>query len=286
MNSIPALRAIAATGLLASAGLGIWLWQTNEGHRKAIAEMSDAHKRTVEDLQSAHAAALATEQEKNAKTIETLTADFEKKLDSQRQDQRKQMATAFKEFESIFDGNKRTIDYINALESKVQAGQAVSKAEVEKLAVIATGLGYLQKEYQKPMGEFKELEQYLSRQAANLPAKDSTTPTRFGFFKRMFSKEYRENEKQQLRDQGAREAFEAAQMKFSTVYASAQKQMASVSINADEYTKKIYALMDEKQQANKEDLSKFFDEARKALRTHQDVLDFQPAQEPESTPRP
>ena len=66
--------------------------------------------------------------------------DFEKRIDSLRKDQQTKMATAFREFESIFDGNKKTIDYINALESRVKAGQGVSKAEVEKLAVIATGI--------------------------------------------------------------------------------------------------------------------------------------------------
>ena len=59
-----------------------------------------------------------------------------------RSDQRKQMATAFKEFENIFEGNRRTIDYIDALETKVKAGQGVSKAEVEKLSLIATGISF------------------------------------------------------------------------------------------------------------------------------------------------
>lgn len=276
MNSIPALRTIAAIALLACAGLGVWLWQTNEDHRKALATAADAHQRALDDMQAAHNAALAAEQDKNAATIKKLNEEHEKAVDSMRQDQRKQMTTAFKEFESIFEGNKRTIDYLNVLENRVRSGQTVSKAEVEKLAVIATGLGFLQKEYQKPFNEFKQLEDYLSRQAASLPTKDSSEPQRFGFFKRMFSKEYREAQKQQLRDEGAREAFEAAQTKFSSVYSAAQKQMASVSINADQYTKKIYDLIDEKNQANKEDLSQFFDEARKALRTHQEVLDFQP----------
>ena len=59
-----------------------------------------------------------------------------------------------------------------------------------------------------------------------------------------------------------------------------------MSINAETYTKKLYALIDEKQDANREDLSKFFDQARQALKTHQDVLDFQPEKLPDLPAKP
>jgi hypothetical protein len=287
MNSPSAFRIIAILAVLACAGLGFALWQGNQNHRKALAAADDAHRRALDDLQSAHNAAFATEQEKHMAALKKMTQEHEKTIDSMRQDQRKQMTTALKEFDDIFDGNRRTIDYLNVLEGRIRAGQNVSKAEVEKLAIIATGLGFLQKEYQKPFSEFKQLEEYFAKQAANLPQRDAESPQRFGFFKRVFSKEAREAQKQQLRDEGAREAFEAAQIKFNTVYAAAQRQMSSVSIDADQYVKKIYDLIDEKNQANTEDLGQFFDEAREALRTHQEVLDFVPTEVPQDNrPRP
>lgn len=288
MNSIPALRILSIVAILACGGLGFALWQNGESHRKALAAAEDAHKRAIDDLQSSHNAALAVEQEKHLAALKKLTEEHEKAIDTLRNDQRRQMTTAMKEFEDIFDGNRRTIDYLNVLEGRIRSGQTVSKAEAEKLAIIATGLGFLQKEYQKPFSEFKQLEEFLSRQAASLPGRNAeSTPQRFGFFKRVFSKEAREAQKQQLRDEGAREAFEAAQVKFNAVYAAAQRQMASVSINADQYVKKIYDLIDEKNKANAEDLGQFFDEARKALRTHQEVLDFQPTELPaDNRPQP
>ena len=288
MNNIVVLRVLAALGIAASAGLGWWNVKQSDDHAKAVATLTSAHKAEVEDMTRAQEKALNDQASRHDAELAALNAEHEKKLDGLRSDQRKQMTAAFKEFESIFEGNRKTIDYINALETRVKAGQEVSRAEVEKLAVIATGLGYLQKEYQKPLGEFKALEQYLARQAASLPERSASDsqPKRFGFFKRMFSKEYREQEKQQLRDEGAREAFEAAQGKFNTVYASAQQQMASVGMNADAYAKKLYALMEEKGQANREDLGSFFEQARKALKTHQEVLDFEPPATPEAAPKP
>jgi hypothetical protein len=159
----------------------------------------------------------------------------------------------------------------------------MSRAEVEKLALIATGLGYLQKEYQKPFAEFKQLETFLSQQASKNPTKPKSS---FGFFKRMFNSDFRKAEQDFYRSEGAREAFSAAQSKFGSVYAAAQKQMGAINIDAEGYTKKLQALIDEKQTANSEDLSRFFDEARKALKTHQDVLDFSPTLVPTAPARP
>jgi hypothetical protein len=62
--------------------------------------------------------------------------------------------------------------------------------------------------------------------------------------------------------------------------------MAAVGLNGDQYVKKLYALIDDKNQANAEDLTKFFDQARQALRTHQDVLDFQPDKVPDLPVKP
>jgi hypothetical protein len=215
------------------------------------------------------------------KMITTLNDEHEKKIDELRQGERKRLATAAKEFENIFEGNKTTLQYIDLLEDKVKAGQALSKAEVEKLTIITTGLGYLKKQYQKPMQEFQELANYFEAQANKQLEKPKG-----GFFKRLFSKEFREQEKEYFRQEGAKEAFEQAQGKFSSTYAEAQKVMGSVNLDADAQLQKLQAYIDDKQQMNAEDLGSFFDKARKALRTHQDVLDFEPDAPPLPAPKP
>jgi hypothetical protein len=153
------------------------------------------------------------------------------------------------------------------------AGKEISRQEVDRLAVIATALTYLQKQYQKPLQEFSELQSYFERQAQASPEKPQS---RFGFFRRSFSRSYREAEQNYYREEGMRKAFEQAQGKFGEVYASAQRSMASVNLNAEAEIKNLQALMQDKQTANAADLSSFFDNARKALRTHQEVLKFEP----------
>ena len=283
MKSTTVLASLLVICVLGLGGGGVWVSNLQEKHRNELASLNEAHQRAITRMEEQNKEAFTALQDRQAKEIQSLNEDFEKRLDALRKDQRQKMATAFNEFQDIFEGNKKTIDYINALEGKVKAGQAVSKGEVEKLAVIATGLGYLQKQYQKPFEEFKELETYFSKKVTPTPEKPSNS---FGFFKRMFNKSYREAEQEYYRNEGARQAFVDARSKFDVVYSAAQKQMAGVSINADAYTKKLYALIDEKQDANREDLSAFFDQARQALKTHQEVLDFQPEKLPDLPAKP
>jgi hypothetical protein len=274
-----ALKIIIAILALTAAGLGFGIWKQKSAHQTEIDSLKASHAADLSAKHSEMQNALAAQGEQHQRDIQTLNAGYEKKLSELEQSQRKQMASTYREFENIFDGNKKTIDYINLLEDKVKAGQTISKAEVERLAIITTGIGYLQKQYQKPLEQFSELASYFEKQSALQPEKP-----RGNFFRRVFSKQYKEAERQFNREEGMKEAYEQAQSKFSTVYSSAQRQMASVNLDADAQVKKLYDLIDDKQQTNKEDLSSFFDKARKALKTHQDVLRFEPENLPTQVP--
>lgn len=284
MTAMKNLTALLVLSFLASGVLGWFLFQSRSDLQDARAEL-EAVKTEHEDALKAKEAefqrTVDAQAAQHQKTITALNDEHEKKIDELRKGERQRLATAAKEFENIFEGNKMTMQYINLLEDKVKAGQTLSKAEVEKLTIITTGLGYLKKQYQKPMQEFQELANYFEAQANKQIEKPKG-----GFFKRIFSKEFREQEKEYARQEGAKEAFEQAQGKFTSVYSSAQKSMASVNLDADAQIQKLHAYIDDKQQMNAEDLSSFFDKARKALRTHQDVLDFEPDAAPLPAPKP
>lgn len=286
MKNFKLLLALFIAALIASAALGFTLWKQGIDHKAEIERLNTSHASALAAKDEQLEKNLAEQTERHEQRIQALNQDFETKLDSLRTDQRKQIAAAYKEFENIFEGNRQTIEYINVLEGKVRAGQQLSKNEVEKLTVITTGLGYLQKQYQKPLQEFSELEAYFERQASR-PATATEPKKAFGFFRRTFSKSFRENEKQFYREEGERQAFEKAQQEFSRVYTSAQQSMQAVNLNADEQVKKLYSLIEEKDAANQTDLTDFFNKARQALRTHQNVLQFEPdAKLPPSTPAP
>ncbi|MFZ4765658.1 MAG: hypothetical protein ACOYMN_11955, partial [Roseimicrobium sp.] len=174
------------------------------------------------------------------------------------------------------------LDYINLLESKVKSGQAVSQNEAQKLALIATGLGYLQKQYQRPFREFTELEAYLSNRAG---ANVETPNMRYAFWKRLFSSEFREQEREFYRTEGERRGFQDASEKFNEAYAAAQKQMSAVNLD---FEKAVMSLNDLATEKKTEDLSQFFQQAKKALSTHQKLLEFEPDTQkpPVESPRP
>lgn len=288
MNQFKLLVTLVVLTVLGCAGLGFSLWKEKNERRAEVARLLMEHERALAEKDEFIQQSLAEQTERHEQRIQAMREDFEAKIDSLRADQRKQIADAYREFESIFEGNRETIEYINLLEGKVRKGQQLSQNEVEKLTIIATGLGYLQKQYQKPLQEFAELEAYFERQASR-PAGSGAEPPRknFGFFRRAFSKSYRENEKQFYREEGERQAFEKAQQEFSRVYASAQQAMRAVNLNADEQVKKLHALIDEKDAANQQDMTEFFNKARQALRTHQNVLQFEPdVRQPPVTPAP
>lgn len=284
MTAIKNLTALLVLSFLASGVLGWFLFQSRsdlQDARAALEQVKVEHVEALKVKESEFQRTLDAQAAQHQKTITALNDEHEKRIDELRKGERQRLATAAKEFENIFEGNKMTIQYINLLEDKVKAGQTLSKAEVEKLTIITTGLGYLKKQYQKPMQEFQELANYFEAQASKQIEKPKG-----GFFKRIFSKEFREQEKEYARQEGAKEAFEQAQGKFTSVYTSAQKSMASVNLDADAQIQKLHAYIDDKQQMNAEDLSTFFDKARKALRTHQDVLDFEPDAPALPAPKP
>jgi hypothetical protein len=271
MNPIRTLITLLIIGL---AGMGAWVWKTKE-------KQWEAEGAVVQLEQSKQAALLAKQTEfqltmdakdaEHQKDIAAIMEKHEKDLDALRQAERQRTAQAFAQFGDILEGNKKTLNYLDTLEGKVKSGKAFSEAEAQQLSIIATGLGYLQKQYQKPFREFGELESYFTKRAnSNVETPDM----RNAFWKRTFSREFREQEREFYRTEGERRGFQEASEKFSNAYAAAQKQMKSVNLDFEKQLLKLSDLV--AQQKPAEDLSEFFKEARKALTAHEELLEFEP----------
>jgi hypothetical protein len=253
---------------------GIWHYHSDAGRlRLEMDQLKASHVLALQAKDEELQHTLSAQNAQHQKALQTLSDEHDKKLGELRTEQRQQIARAYKEFENIFTGNKQTLDYIAALEAKMKAGQTLSKIELEKMVIIASGVSFLQKQYQKPLQEFTALQDYFEDVAKRPNEKPAP---RFGFFKRIFSKNFREAEKEQLREEGARRAFEEAQGKFDGVYASAQNSMKAVNLDTNSLLKKLDDVIQAKQEANATDLSAEFAKARAALRTHQEILDFDP----------
>lgn len=286
MNQV---RALIMLLVLSLAGMGAWVytakqkqWTAEQAILKTKEESQQKAKAELDAKVAEHQKELLAQSQGHQKEMEVLNADWEKKMDSSRKEVSQRMSNVFTQFGDILEGNKKALTSITVLEQKVKAGQALSKAESQDLAVMATGLSYLQKQYEKPFQDFKELETYLSRQSsANLKTPDM----RNSFWKRVFSKEFREQEREFYRTEGERRGFQDASAKFTEAYAVAQKQMSGLNLDFQKAIEKLAGLNQDNK--NKEDLSEFFDQAKKALTTHQKIIEFEPEViKPAETPKP
>ena len=272
-------KALLALLILVVAGMGAWVWKTKGDLNAAKAEVAKAEQASrdvVAAKEQQMQESLYYLEKQHQQDVTSIMDKHQQELDKLRDGERKRLTESFKQFGDILDGNKQTMDYIDTVEQKVKSGQAVSSNEAEKLATIATGLSYLQKQYQKPFQEFGELEAYFSKRAGE----NIETPNmRNAFWKRMFSRNFREQEREFYRTEGERRGFQEASTRFDEAYGNAQKQMGAVNLDLEKSLGSIQQLINEKK--NPENLDEFFNQARKALKTHQKLLEFAPDSAPQ-----
>lgn len=218
-------KALLMLLVLALAGMGAWVWKKHVDEKELRADLSKAKEDIVavtlakeEEMKQA----ISGMEQQHQKDLSSIMDKHQKELDAIRDAERKRMAESFQQFSDILDGNKQTLEYINLLEKKVKSGQAVSSNEADKLVTIAAGLSYLQKQYQKPFQEFTELEGYFAKRSDE----HLETPNmRNAFWKRMFSRNFREQEREFYRTEGERRGFQEASRRFNEAYGNAQRQM-------------------------------------------------------------
>jgi len=204
---------------------------------------------------------------------ERVRSEWDTQVAQLKKEHREQMESTYAQMDNIIHDSRKTLEYIAGVERKLKDGQAISKEEARQLAAIGTGLTFLHKQYEKPIEEFRELEKFLADQlnvAAVVP------PTQRGkFFKRMFSKDYREHEQEYFRDQGKRDAFERSRAKVTEAYSRAQAQMKQLSVQSTDYLDQLQAIVDSNN-ANAADIENFFDQSREILQIHDRIMNLEP----------
>ncbi len=230
----------------------------------------DETKKQAERDKSAHLA-----------EVQRLNADWEAQVKAVEQagEQRlnQGMVAVAKVVDDVVNNSEATVGYLRQLEAKVRGGQQLQRAEIDKLRALAGGLAYLNKQYEKPIEEFKELDSYVSQQLQLPP---STSPEEKGkLLRRLFSPGYREQQKAQLaqfhEDQGRREALTAMQTKVVESYGEAQSQMAAIRVDQDKYLASLDALVNGKD-ADIQAMESFFQVSAKILDIHQKMMAIEP----------
>ena len=265
--------------LVCGLSYGIWHYHSDAGRlRQELQANKLTHLEAMQAKEREMQSALAAQNQLHQKALATLQADHERRLAELRNQQNRQMNLAIKEFEGIFAGNKRSLEELDKLEDAVAKGKSLSNEEIQRLSAIASGIGFLKNQYRKPMQEFTALQSYFE-EAAQKTAPTQKPSQQFGFFKRLFSREFREAEKEALREEGAKRAFDEASGKFEATYQSAQQSIKRIDLDVEALQTTLQVIMSDKEKASKSDLAEPLRKIREALSTHQKVLDFTPQTE-------
>jgi len=189
------------------------------------------------------------------------------------QENRERVQRTYAQMDEIVYDSRKTLEYIGTIEDKLKAGKALDEQEAEQIRVVANGLSFLQQQYQKPIGEFRELERYLSEQL-DVPQM-SSPKARYGLLKRIFGSEYKEAQAQYYQDQGRRDAFERARTKVVTAYDKAQGEMRELNLEAGDYLAKLEGII-QSNEAGSEEVAEFFEKSREVLKIHESIMSIEP----------
>ncbi len=248
----------------------VLLWQKNNAANATLAEKSA----TLANVQEEHKAYIATLEANFQQEIQRVNEDWNQQLAAEKKRQQEKLARIYEEVNQIVYSSEDTLKYIDAMEAKLHQGKSLSETDVEKLEMLGAGLTYVQKQYTKPISEFKELDSFLAAQldATGVPPKE-----RYGLFQRMFGREYKEAVADYYKDEGRREAYSVARERVSTAYSSAQRQMAALSSSQAKYIEDLQSVI-AGNEARAEDLENFFRSSRKVIDVHQSIMRLQDEQ--------
>ena len=256
-------------------GVALWAFQLKKEKNATSIELRDArneldllardHDAEVEALNVQHAEQLTQQ-------LAAAAAEGENRIAELRSRQAARMAKFVAQYNLLVSDEKSAIDYVNTLEQRLLKGEVANDEEIEQVIAIASALTTLSNQYQGEIPEFTQLGNYFAEQATQ---KTDAPRSRIAFLKRIFSKEFRAEERAYQQDVARQQAYQEAYERFRTTYASAQAAMRRNAEKIRAQADKLMALADRKM-ASYEDLDGFFKSSRPILEAHKEVLRFDP----------
>jgi len=266
----------AILGIAGTCAAMFWGISTNNTLLQTRDDLTSAQA-TIESERVAHAEALQSVQEQAADALQTAQGRWTNEKEELKSRHAERIDAANTQFSELMENGERSLSYINNLESKLRSGRKLETEELEKLGAIASGIEQLRQRYKQPMQEFKELGAFFEDRAnQNIQAPDTA---RFKRVRRLFSKDYREQERAYNQQLGQKAAYELALARFTKAYKAAQTRIDEAGRGMSAYSQNIYALIGKKEQSQ-EDLEAFFSQSRSAIRSHLDIIELDPDIDP------
>lgn len=213
--------------------------------------------------------------DKQAET-ERVVEEWSTQVDTLKKQHAEQLQRTYGQMNEIVYDSRKTLAYIGDIEGRLRSGQKIDQDEAAKLSGVINGLAFLHQQYGKPLNEFRELDRYFSSQLSSLPenAVDpmETAPLGRRIFK---NKEFKEDRAQYFEKQGRRSAIVDAKSAVANAYASAQRQMADISLDMNQYLAQLQRIVDSNN-ASSAEVDEFFEKSKEILKIHDKIMTIEP----------
>lgn len=253
-------------------------WSAEQSKTLALENQVRTFTSLVSELENKNAELSSLLADKQAET-ERIREEWETQVTNLKEQHQDQLQRTYAQLNEIVYDSKKTLSYIGDIETRLRDGQAIDQQEAAQLQSVINGLVFLHEQYKKPLNEFRELDRYFNQQLASLPddAVDPIETTPLG--KRIFqNKKFKEERNRYFENEGRRSALSEAKARVSDAYASAQRQMANVSLDINEYLADLDAIV-ESNEKSAEDVATFFEKSREILQIHDRIMNIEPPRE-------
>ncbi len=314
---------LLALGLLvATAGAALLgkLW-SDEKYRVLEAEQAfKSMSRRVSEMETRNSELSLLLTDKQAE-IERIREEWARQVGEMEADHKEQLERTFAQMNEIVYDSKKTLTYINEIETRLRQGQRMDRDEVAKLESVVNGLAFLHEQYKKPMAEFKELDRYFQKQLDSIPrsssaggsARAAVGPSaaaasvsggdpieNAGLFKRIFNaRKLREERDEYLEErgraegmaqgrvvgerEGRRDALAEAQTRVREAYSRAQAQMEALSLDKNKFLAQLEQLVASNEESVA-DVEDFFTKSKEILKIHDQIMNIEASDVPDIKP--
>ena len=263
--------------LAAAGGAGFLgkLWSDEQSKSLDLERQVKTFQTVVSELEGKNAGLSSLLADKQAES-ERIQQEWTTQVETLKKEHAEQLQRTYAQMNDILYDSRSTLEYIGDIETRLKSGQKIDREEAAKLTGVINGLAFLHQQYGKPLNEFRELDRYFSRQIASLPDNEVDPKETASPLKKIFkSKEFKEERDTFLENQGRRDALVEARSTVSAAYASAQKQMADISLDINQYLAQLQQIVDSNEAAGAE-VDAFFEKSKEILKIHDRIMSIEP----------
>lgn len=216
--------------------------------------------------------------------VDRMREEWASQVETLKTQHTEQLQRTYAQMNEIVYDSRKTLNYIGDIETRLRDGQNLDSKEAAELQSVINGLVFLHEQYKKPLNEFRELNRYFNQQLAAIPAGQVDPKETTPLGKRIFqNKKFKEERNQFFENQGRLSALTEAQGRVAAAYSNAQRQMAGVSLDINQYLAQLETLV-ESNERSAEEVAEFFETSKEILKIHEKIMSIEPPEAPTIQP--